>query len=128
MSRGKQQSTKRGNKKTGPLAPSSKAETVSLGQYHLYAFWRYDSYPYVLGGIVNRIDGRGLVSPIGYTGMWFKPLVIVTKSVGQSLMNRLVTLRTDKDRAQRKLDREWLQKVEELLSPCAIKQGTLLSS
>ena len=43
----------------------------------LYAFWKYDQPPYVLGGIVTKIREDGKVCIKGFAGSCFTPLQIL---------------------------------------------------
>lgn len=54
-----------------------------------YAFWKYDSVPYLLGGEVIEFRPDGQVSVKGYTGTLFKPVKVVPLSKGIKLKNEL---------------------------------------
>lgn len=44
----------------------------------LFAFWRYDLFPYVLGGKIVDVSPKGLVAIEGYGyGSWFRTFKIV---------------------------------------------------
>lgn len=58
-----------------------------------YAFWKYDTVPYLLGGEVIEFKPNGQVSVKGYTGMLFKPVKVVPSSKG-------IQLKRDLDRAE----------------------------
>ena len=47
-----------------------------------YAFWRYDTVPYLLGGEVIEFKPNGQVSVKGYTGMLFNPVKVVPLDKG----------------------------------------------
>lgn len=51
----------------------------------LYAFWKYDSFPFVLGGPVKRINQYGNVEPENYPGMTFSPIRLLPLEDGLKL-------------------------------------------
>lgn len=59
-----------------------------------YAFWKYDTVPYLLGGEVTEFKPNGQVSVKGYTGMLFKPVKVVPLAKG-------ITLKRYLDQAER---------------------------
>lgn len=54
-----------------------------------YAFWRYDTVPYLLGGEVTEFKPNGQVSVKGYTGMLFYPVKVVPLDEGLALKRYL---------------------------------------
>lgn len=50
----------------------------------LYAFWKYDVPPYVLGGEVTEIKSNGRVCVKGFTGYSFLPLQILPLEEGRA--------------------------------------------
>lgn len=50
----------------------------------LYAFWKYDQPPYVLGGIVIKIREDGKVCIKGFAGSCFTPLQILPLEEGRA--------------------------------------------
>lgn len=50
----------------------------------MYAFWKYDIPPFLLGGEVKEIQEDGCVSVVGYTSR-FKPVLIVPIEKGIKL-------------------------------------------
>ena len=70
----------------------------------LYAFWKYDLFPYLLGGEVVRIDAGGYVEPLGYGKMKVKPLIILPFERGEEIMRNLQgqkgSYKVEKDRIQ----------------------------
>lgn len=62
-----------------------------LGVEHatkLYAFWKYDLPPFLLGGEVEEIRPNGEARIKGYTG-WFKTIKIVSLEKGIKLQKKL---------------------------------------
>lgn len=54
----------------------------------MYAFWKYDIPPFLLGGEVKEIQEDGCVSVVGYTSR-FKPVLIVPIEKGIKLQKKL---------------------------------------
>lgn len=54
----------------------------------MYAFWKYDIPPFLLGGEVKEIQEDGWVSVVGYTSR-FKPVLIVPIEKGIKLQKKL---------------------------------------
>lgn len=62
----------------------------------LFAFWHYDSFPFVLGGTVMRMAGDGSVEIKEYgTGGWFKPFKILPFEEGKALQAKLKALEAE---------------------------------
>jgi hypothetical protein len=55
----------------------------------LFAFWRYDTYPYVLGGVVDMMDDQGLVRVPSYGNAWFMPIKLMPIRKGKELLGAL---------------------------------------
>lgn len=55
----------------------------------LYAFWKYDVPPYLLGGEVIEVREDGYVTVVGHTGCKFKPVLIVPLEKGIKLQKKL---------------------------------------
>lgn len=53
-------------------------------KYKLYAFWKHDIPPYVLGGEVTEIKSNGRVCVKGFTGYSFLPLQILPLEEGRA--------------------------------------------
>lgn len=50
-----------------------------------WAFWPYDSYPYLLSGEVGSFENEGKVTVKGYSGMVFKPVYLTQGDYGLKL-------------------------------------------
>jgi hypothetical protein len=61
----------------------------------LYAFWEYDSYPYVLGAEVTHLLENGRVKVVGYDGFSFKPIAILPYLQGVYFKSELKALEED---------------------------------
>ena len=55
----------------------------------MYAFWKYDTPPYLLGGEVEGIKEDGYVTIVGRTGYEFKPVLIVPLEKGIKLQKKI---------------------------------------
>lgn len=64
-----------------------------------YAFWRYDKFPYVLGGIVTKLLPTGNVEVEGFgtntTG--FKPIMVIPQERGRIIAKNLERLKASRD-------------------------------
>lgn len=83
----------------------------------LFAFWRYDLYPYVLGGVVDMMDDNGLVRVPSYGKAWFRPIVLYPIKKGKALLEKLKHpngLETQRRHALEKFEDEWDAKLFEL--------------
>ncbi len=58
----------------------------------LFAFWKYDLFPYVLGGPIGEIDDKGFVFATTYR-LWFKPIKILPLQAGIDLWSELEKLK-----------------------------------
>lgn len=59
----------------------------------LYAFWKYDSFPYLLGGTVTRMDERGNVETEEFgINHWFRPIKLVPVKHGRMVNAALKAL------------------------------------
>lgn len=77
----------------------------------LFALWRYDTYPYVLGGTITDILANGNVETKEYGyGFYFKPLLILPVKEGKELLNRLEALEDEYSKALEKFHKEWIVK------------------
>ena len=61
-------------------------------QITLWAFWRYDLYPYVLGGKVTKTNDDGSVFVEGYGDYKTWARVLVPGKLGQELLEELKSL------------------------------------
>ena len=79
----------------------------------LFAFWKYGSFPYILGGEVARFCDDGLVYIDSYQGT-FRPVRVVLLAEGKALWDKLSELRQDHDDAEKKLREDYLAMAEKL--------------
>lgn len=60
----------------------------------LIAFWKYDSFPFLLHGEVEEVKTRGLVSVKKY-GSLFRPTIILPENEGKAFIETLEELTND---------------------------------
>ena len=90
----------------------------------VFAFWRYDRYPYVLGAEIEAIDGHGNVRPVDYGGHWFRAFKLLSVQAGKKLQARLQKLRTDKAAADALSDQTWNTQLFELMPEARDPEST----
>jgi len=82
----------------------------------LYAFWRYDHFPYVLGGEITQILPDGSVETFGYgKGFYFQPFKIVPVAEGRKIQAKLDELRVNEREAFKEHHEEWENKVKAVI-------------
>lgn len=82
----------------------------------LFAFWRYDSFPYVLGGHVTKMSESGLVETKEYgRQQWFRPIILLPKNTGEKIQSELRKLRDEKYKADAECCRKFLEKATKIL-------------
>lgn len=66
----------------------------------LFAFWKYDLSPYLLGGEITHMNQHGDIYAKGYgLGYSFRPVKIMPLEQGLLLNNKLKTLEVECDEA-----------------------------
>lgn len=82
----------------------------------LFAFWRYDLFPYVLGGRITKMREGGAVETEEYGRVrTFVPFKILNLEEGKRVLAELENLRNQHDRAMEKLKAEFLVRREAIL-------------
>lgn len=82
-----------------------------MGQ-DLFAFWKYDLFPYVSGGRVEEIGNGGLAKIIGYQGFVFKPFHITTYKDGVKRYDDIKIIENEYKEKCKMLKEEYTEKVE----------------
>lgn len=93
-----------------------------MAAVELYAFWRYDQYPYVLHGEVAEMKDDGGVTLKSYAGMYVKPLLLLPLGSGRQVGEQIDKLRADYKEAKLKLKETWRQNAAVVL-PSELKPG-----
>jgi hypothetical protein len=83
----------------------------------LYAFWRYDQFPYVLHGRVVHMADDGTVRVQGYQTMRFKPILLLPVGSGEELGAKINAVRSEHQVELDKLNESFKDQVRELLDP-----------
>lgn len=86
---------------------------MATKKQRLYAFWKYDGYPYILGAEVIQFFENGSVECVGYAGYAFKPVKILPLKQGAILKEKLRQLEKDRQKAKAQFDNEWDTKAQE---------------
>lgn len=76
----------------------------------LFAFWRYDLYPYVTGAPITKMNDDGLVYAPSYQG-WFAPIKLMPLSKGVQLLDAMTArphgLVAQRERAFEEFEQKW---------------------
>jgi hypothetical protein len=80
----------------------------------MFAFWRYDQFPYILGAEVVKMRDNGMVETTGYQGFLFKPIKILPRKAGEALHEKLKALTSEHRAAMDKLNEDFRAKVREV--------------
>lgn len=80
----------------------------------LFAFWRYDQFPYVLGAEIARMDDVGNVYAPSYQS-WFRPIKTMPTRAGKALNQRLERMRAEHGAARALLDAAWNKALFDLM-------------
>lgn len=83
----------------------------------MYAFWKYDHYPYLLGGKVTCFDVKfdTVQTEVTGPGYNFKPVLMVPDNIGKQLLIALENLKTDRENAYKALNDSYRSKLDTLL-------------
>lgn len=79
----------------------------------LFAFWRYDLFPYMLGAEVEEVLDNGWVSAKGYDGMRFNPIRVMDLASGRKLWGDVCKITKEYEQAQKKLRAEYVERLNE---------------
>jgi hypothetical protein len=94
------------------IVPKMLRESMTEGDYSLYAFWKYDQFPYVMGGPVGTFLKNGGVTVRGYPGELFTPIKIVPWAAGVELHAMLNEVKEEYRQAQQKILEDALRKLD----------------
>ena len=82
----------------------------------LFAFWRYDRFPYVLGSKCHpptNMHGVEMVYVPSYGG-YFEPIKLMSIESGEALNDKLNSLKSEKLQAELQLNNTFRRKVGEI--------------
>lgn len=77
----------------------------------MFAFWKYDLYPYYIGGKVTEDFGDDGVEVAGYPGSIVRPTFFLPDEKGEKLVEELKDLKFRERVARDVLKEEWIEKL-----------------
>lgn len=80
-----------------------------------FMFWSYDSFPFVLGGVVKTMRDNGTAEPVGYDGYSFRPLCILPLKDGLQKWKELEEIKDRHDATINMLRRMFRAEAEHIL-------------
>lgn len=83
-------------------------------QVDLFAFWRHDQFPFVLGAPINSIRFDGCVHAPTFHG-WFRPVLVLPHESGKELHAALLTLKNERQGVLDDVDAEYKEKLKKLM-------------
>lgn len=85
----------------------------------LFAFWRYDLYPYVIGAEIDAMTEKGSVHAPSYSKSfadgWFTPIKVMPAEAGKVLRDKIEQMRAARTAAHVLLDAEWNKTLFDLI-------------
>lgn len=82
----------------------------------LWAFWRYDLFPYLLGGRVTKSYASGTVKVEGYGDHTFRPKMLLLGKEGEELCDKLKALTAERDDMLKGVEATFRKKLDALLA------------
>lgn len=80
-----------------------------------YAFWRYDLFPYILGGTITKMKENGCVETVEYgKGNYFRPMKILPEDAGKELHEKIRILEKEHNAALKEFKADWDLKMAKL--------------
>lgn len=92
---------------------------MSIPKNKAYAFWKYDLFPYILGGRVSEIlkekdTGKTYIKSSDFSNMSFYPVFFLDEKTGAGMVKEIEELRADKKEEQAFLDKKYVNKLNAL--------------
>lgn len=81
----------------------------------LFAFWKYDLFPYFVGSEIDRINPDGTVHSITFCGSC-KPVIILPIEQGEKLKEQLEVLKGEFRSDEQELKIKYKQKLKDIAS------------
>jgi hypothetical protein len=82
----------------------------------LYAFWKYDRFPFCLGGEVTDMRADGSVETVGYgPGFYFKPFLLLPLKEGKEKARELENLKNVYNESKKQLTKVFTDKAEKII-------------
>lgn len=84
----------------------------------LFAFWRYDLFPFVCcGTITDMNDSCGTVETENYgKGSWFKPFLIVTETQGIKMRSAIAELTIARRTELRAVEKKYADELKKIIT------------
>lgn len=81
----------------------------------LYAFWRHDQFPFILGGPVTKMRENGSVETKNFgPGYYFKPFKVVPLKAGLMLQQHLDSMEHKFRAAEKEFRLQWKREGDKL--------------
>ena len=98
------------------------SKQVKAGSRKKFAFWKYDLFPFILGGEVSKTLEGGQVEIVGFgPGYNFKPFLITSYADGVTLHEKLEQIKKNYEQARVTLEIGAKQEVVHAFESIAIK-------
>ena len=81
----------------------------------LFAFWNYDTFPFLLGGEVISMDDSGCVQIKEYGYYFFRPQFFTNETVGREIKQKLTDFEHKHYQAMREMNERHMAEVEAYL-------------
>lgn len=81
----------------------------------LFAFWKYDLFPYFVGSEIDEIRPNGTVHSPAFCGC-FKPVIILPFDQGVELKEQLETLKCELHSEEHELKAKYRKKLKDIAS------------
>lgn len=81
---------------------------------NLYAFWKYDLFPYFLGGEIEKVEDSGEVKPLKYSGASFRPVFVTSFIHGEIIHTELNNLAHERAQELEKVYQKYSDKLNDL--------------
>lgn len=83
---------------------------------NLFAFWKYDMFPYLLGGTITKMRDDGYIQTVEYgPGNYFKAIKILPLKAGKQLQDKLCKISRDREVELKNLYSEWDKKLKDII-------------
>lgn len=93
--------------------PAREQELIDSGAPRVFAFWKYDLFPFMLGG-EGYLAEKGYVYVPAYHST-FKPFIVLSKEDGQKLRSDLLLLEQSYFAAKKQLSERFHGQRDEIL-------------
>lgn len=81
----------------------------------MFAFWKQEQFPFLLGAEVVRMHPNGSVSVRGYREV-VNPIRLLPLKEGRQLSIKLSEMAAARRQAEKALEKEWEEKAKELVN------------